>query len=214
MEWISAKLGSGLQPSPPSMPMYVPTHQNYFCHLMYSYIELTLQFVFSLFYIEMDDKDQLEDVEIEMKEGKEPDTLVIQNLDDILPYVGELGKYQMILIAIMALAILLAGFPVLIMFFAGQNPPWQCVTNSTVCTLNGTYKSGDKNYKARCSMPRSEWKFTKPKEYSIVTQVHKTVLEMFLFDMVIFFIIIIIINYQQHHFQCLSILLILLQLQH
>ena len=119
----------------------------------------------------MDDKDNMKAIELKAKEIKGQDNVVIENLDDILPYVGELGKYQIILISIMALAILVAGFPVLIMFFAGQNPPWQCETNSTVCKLNGTFKSGEKNYEARCSMPRSEWKFTKPKEYSIVTQV-------------------------------------------
>jgi len=105
-----------------------------------------------------------------LMEAKGKDNVVIENLDDALPYVGELGKYQIILISIMALATLVAGFPVLIMFFAGQNPPWQCETNSTICKLNGTFKSGAKNYEARCSMPRSEWKFTKPIDYSIVTQ--------------------------------------------
>ena len=120
---------------------------------------------------EMDEKVDIKAIELEVKEAKGQDNVVIENLDDVLPYVGELGKYQIILIGIMALAILVAGFPVLIMFFAGQNPPWQCQTNSTVCKLNGTFKSGEKNYEARCSMPRSEWKFTKPIDYSIVTQV-------------------------------------------
>ena len=119
----------------------------------------------------MDDKTDIKAVELEVKGTKGQNSMVIDNLDDILPYVGELGKYQIFLIIIMALATLISGFPILIMFFAGQNPPWQCETNSTICKLSGTFKSGEKNYKARCSMPRSEWKFTKPKEYSIVTQV-------------------------------------------
>ena len=119
----------------------------------------------------MTEKTQINGMELELNELGEKDILIIKNLDDILPYVGEIGRYQIILIFLMSLMILVAGFPVLIMFFAGQNPPWQCVTNSTVCTLNGTFKSGDKNYKARCSMPRDDWMFTKPKEYSIVTQV-------------------------------------------
>ena len=126
---------------------------------------------FLLSHTEMDDKDDAKAVELKLMEAKGKDNVVIENLDDALPYVGELGKYQIILISIMALATLVAGFPVLIMFFAGQNPPWQCETNSTICKLNGTFKSGAKNYEARCSMPRSEWKFTKPIDYSIVTQV-------------------------------------------
>ena len=119
----------------------------------------------------MDCEDDTSLMELEVKEAKGQDSVVIENLDDALPYVGELGKYQVMLISIMALILLVTGFPILIMVFAGDNPPWQCETNSTVCKLNGTFKSGEKNYKARCSMPRSEWKFTKPIEYSIVTQV-------------------------------------------
>jgi len=109
-------------------------------------------------------------VELEVKGAKGQDIVVIESLDDALPYVGELGKYQVMLISILALILLVTGFPILIMVFAGHNPPWQCETNSTICKLNGTFKSGEKNYEARCLMPRSEWKFTKPIEYSVVTQ--------------------------------------------
>lgn len=110
--------------------------------------------------------------EVELKrDEKSVEPVKVKDLDEILKYVGELGKYQMILIAMLALMILTAGFPVLIMFFAGQNPPWACAQNSTVCNMTGSFKSGDLFYEKRCSMPRSEWIFTKPKEYSIVTQV-------------------------------------------
>jgi len=112
-------------------------------------------------------------VELEVKGAKGQDIVVIESLDDALPYVGELGKYQVMLISILALILLVTGFPILIMVFAGHNPPWQCETNSTICKLNGTFKSGEKNYEARCLMPRSEWKFTKPIEYSVVTQVRE-----------------------------------------
>ncbi len=118
-------------------------------------------------------------LELESQNGhSKQEKHVFNDLDEVLPYIGELGKYQIILISMLALMILTAGFPVLIMFFAAQNPPWTCVTNSTVCTLNGTFSSKDVNtYKARCDMPRSEWKFTKPKSYSIVTQVAVIVIE-------------------------------------
>lgn len=129
----------------------------------------------------MDPKVEVDEDDTELKEITEERPLVVENLDEILPYIGELGRYQMGLIFIMSLTILIAGFPVLIMFFAGQNPSWQCVTNSTTCTLNGTFKSGDKHYEDRCSMPRSSWTFTKPKDYSIVTQV-------FTIEILIFFV--------------------------
>ena len=110
--------------------------------------------------------------EVELKPDSKPmEPIKVKDLDEILKYVGELGKYQIILISMLALMILTAGFPVLIMFFAGQNPPWACAQNSTICNMTGSFKSGDRLYEKRCSMPRSEWIFTKPKEYSIVTQV-------------------------------------------
>eukprot|EP00794_Sanderia_malayensis_P019002 gene19002-20914_t len=98
------------------------------------------------------------------------DVQEFNSIDEVLPYIGELGKYQIILISMLALMILTAGFPVLIMFFAAQNPPWTCVANSTRCNLTGSFTSKSPEYEQRCQMPRSEWKFTKPKSYSIVTQ--------------------------------------------
>ena len=119
----------------------------------------------------MDDEASVKENAIEMTSAAEEEIIKINAIDEVLPYVGEFGKYQIILVFMLALMVLTAGFPVLIMYFAGQNPPWQCVYNSTVCNLNGTFKSGDKNYNHRCSIPRAEWQFTKPKDYSIVTQV-------------------------------------------
>eukprot|EP00795_Rhopilema_esculentum_P001447 gene1447-15872_t len=118
----------------------------------------------------MEDEASVQENAIEMRSADEEEIIKINAIDEVLPYVGEFGKYQITLIFMLALMILTAGFPVLIMYFAGQNPPWQCVYNSTVCNLNGTFKSGDKNYNHRCSIPRAEWQFTKPKDYSIVTQ--------------------------------------------
>ena len=95
---------------------------------------------------------------------------VIKDPDDALQYVGELGLYQIRLVLMFSVFVLVGGYPTLIMYFAGHNPPWKC-SDYTICTLNGTLSSEDVHYKDRCSMPRSAWKFTKPKEYSIVTQV-------------------------------------------
>ncbi len=108
--------------------------------------------------------------EMDSKTGKEEKQ--ITDIDDILKYTGEFGKYQIIIGTLIALPVWCVGYPILIMTFAAINPPWQCVANSTVCKLNGTYSSADTdNYLKRCDMPRSAWEFTQPKEYSIVTQV-------------------------------------------
>ncbi len=114
----------------------------------------------------------MKDNGLEMEE-KDSEKYQFEKLDDILPYVGEIGKYQIILLIMFSLMLLAAGFPILIMFFAAQNPPWTCVSNSTICNVTGSFTSKQKEYYAkRCDMPRSEWKFTKPKSYSIVTQVN------------------------------------------
>ena len=69
--------------------------------------------------------------------------------------------------AIFCIMLLPSTFQVLIMYFAALKPDWRCVDNSTVCTLNGTFSSSNEY---RCNIPRSEWEFTQPKEYSIVTE--------------------------------------------
>ena len=93
------------------------------------------------------------------------------SMDDVLLFIGEFGKFQIILEA----AFCVMSFPpvmlVLLPFFVQHIPPWHCSNNSTICPFNGTFSPEDKLYKSRCSMPRSEWEFSKPKEYSIITQV-------------------------------------------
>ena len=119
-----------------------------------------------------DEKFEEKVVEMDQKAGK--DMMKVNTIDEILPYVGEFGKYQIMLVAMLSTMILASTFPILIMYFAGQNPAWKCVNNSTVCNLNGTFESGDDNYEFRCSIPRKDWQFTQPKDYSIVTQVTLT----------------------------------------
>ena len=89
------------------------------------------------------------------------------NIDGFLRMVGEFGKYQICLDAIFCFLIIPSSFQSLIMYFAALQPEWRCVSNSTVCTLNGTFTSQNE---LRCEIPRTEWEFTQPKDYSIVTE--------------------------------------------
>ena len=91
-------------------------------------------------------------------------------VDEILPYIGEFGRFQVLQEAFLSLILMAVTFPIYVVYFASLDSPWQCVTNSTICILNGTYSTNDLNYKDRCTMPRNEWEFTQPKEYSLVTQ--------------------------------------------
>ncbi|XP_066928970.1 organic cation transporter-like protein [Clytia hemisphaerica] len=87
--------------------------------------------------------------------------------DEILEQIGEFGRFQWILDGIFCIMLLPATFQTLIMYFAALQPEWRCVANSTICNLNGTFSSENE---FRCGIPRSEWEFTQPKDYSIVTE--------------------------------------------
>ena len=89
------------------------------------------------------------------------------NIDGLLRMVGEFGKFQICLDAIFCFLIIPSSFQSLIMYFAALQPEWRCVANSTWCHLNGTFTSKNE---LRCKIPRTEWEFTQPKEYSIVTE--------------------------------------------
>lgn len=91
----------------------------------------------------------------------------VLSVDEILHVVGEFDRFQWTLDAILCVMIIPRTYMILIMYFAALKPEWKCVKNSTVCLYNTTMSSSDP---ARCSMPRSEWEFTEPKEFSIVTE--------------------------------------------
>ena len=89
------------------------------------------------------------------------------NVDGFLKMVGEFGTYQILLDGVFCLMMLPFTFHVLIMFFAAQEPEWRCVKNSTHCNLNGSFTSANE---LRCHVPRSEWEYTEPESFSIVTE--------------------------------------------
>lgn len=94
-------------------------------------------------------------------------------IDEILTQIGEFGKFQILIEAAICISVMPTAMAVLLPYFTQYNPAWQCVATSDICTLNGTFTSSSKSYQDRCSMPRSEWEFTEPKDYSIVTQVRE-----------------------------------------
>ena len=92
-------------------------------------------------------------------------------LDEVLHLLGGIGRFQIIMVVLTGLILFPTTMAILIPYFTQDTPAWTCVSNSTICTLNGTHPMDSKTYKARCDMPRTEWKFTQPKDFSIVTQV-------------------------------------------
>eukprot|EP00794_Sanderia_malayensis_P018705 gene18705-20593_t len=103
-----------------------------------------------------------------LKDGAAKNVLTI---DEILPMIGGFGKFQIILEIVFCIISIPGSMAVLLPYFAQHDPGWRCAINSTICRLDGTITSSNKNdFEKRCNMPRSEWQFTQPKDYSVVTQ--------------------------------------------
>ena len=90
-------------------------------------------------------------------------------VDQILPIVGEFGKFQIVLDAMVFLMFLPVAFHPIIAYFSALTPAWACthIMNATTCTFNGTFDADDANHD-RCSMPRGEWEYLETKDFSLV----------------------------------------------
>ena len=97
-----------------------------------------------------------------------PNKMNTLNIDEMLSMVGEYGPFQMIVNLMFCITMFPVMFHLLIIYFATNSPSWRCVSNSTTCPLhNMTFNSKDN---ARCAMPRAEWEYVTPRDYSLVTE--------------------------------------------
>ena len=92
---------------------------------------------------------------------------IFRNAGDVFLVLGGFGRFQQLLTACFCLVDLPSALSILIMYFAALNPSWKCSSNSSMCLGNGTFPSDNKD---RCAMQRSDWEFTEPRDFSIVTQ--------------------------------------------
>ena len=92
---------------------------------------------------------------------------MILDIDGILPYIGEFGRFQKILVGMIFVIYFAMSYQILIIYFSTMIPMWECNGNSSVCLFNGTLASDDRS---RCNMSRSEWHYTEETHYSIATQ--------------------------------------------
>ena len=99
---------------------------------------------------------------------------MVRTIDEVLIHLGEYSKFQILLNAILCVLKIPFGNILLIPYFSQHNPAWRCVKNSSACLVNGTHNAKSELYTYRCNIPRSEWEYTQPKEYSVVTQVSCT----------------------------------------
>ena len=93
-------------------------------------------------------------------------------VDDVMEKIGSYNRYQYKLLLICGfIKILGHSFQTMIPTFLSAEPPWRCKHNSSTCTLTGTFKPGDENYKFRCSIPREDWEFDTSDFNSVVAEV-------------------------------------------
>ena len=91
-------------------------------------------------------------------------------VDEMLPYIGEFGMYQiiqMIMICLVHVAIILPAHH--LSYFATLESPWRCIRNSSICLMNDTFTPEDSMYSRRCLLPRDSWTYTQNKAFSVIT---------------------------------------------
>ena len=92
----------------------------------------------------------------------------IVTIDEMLDIVGPFGTFQKIVNVIFCLMTAPQLYQIMIMFFSTDEPSWRCAQNSSKCKLNGTFDASDSR-KCTNGWKRSDWVYTKPRDYSIVT---------------------------------------------
>ena len=92
----------------------------------------------------------------------------VMDIDTVLVNVGEFGRYQILLEAIHCLLQIPYTLMILLPYFTQDSPAWKCAVNSTRCNVTGELPSTDK---LRCTIPRRDWEYALPKDYSVVTEV-------------------------------------------
>ena len=95
------------------------------------------------------------------------------DVDQVLVTVGGLGKFQKLFGLFLCFTVIPWTFSMLLPYFVQHDSAWRCSYNSSVCNFSGeiTGSSPKDIHNYRCSLPRKEWTFTKPRDYSVVTQV-------------------------------------------
>lgn len=93
--------------------------------------------------------------------------------DEVLEEVGSFGWFQKrLLILFNLLSALLFGWATMVTGIITTEPPWKCVSNSSVCLFDKLMAVGDDDYDHRCNISRSEWVFD-DEMTSVVTEVRK-----------------------------------------
>ena len=117
---------------------------------------------------------KFEEIQMRDSEKSKDGEVAFLDVDDILKRIGQFGVYQIFLVGLLCLLMVPVTYHSLIMAFIANNPPWRCaMNNNTQCNSTGMFDINHDFYGERCSMDRSSWEYTKPRTFSMVTEVRK-----------------------------------------
>jgi len=96
---------------------------------------------------------------------------MVETSEQLIESLG-FGPYQLRIVFLVGIIVYFCSASLMVMTFSTAEPPWKCAENSTLCSLKGSYKPGDKEYNYRCGIPRDAWTFDVKGDFdSIVTEV-------------------------------------------
>ena len=117
---------------------------------------------------------KFEEIQMRDSEKSKDGEVAFLDVDDILKKIGQFGVYQIFLVGLLCLLMVPVTYHSLIMAFIANNPPWRCaMNNNTQCNSTEMFDINHDFYGERCSMDRSSWEYTKPRTFSMVTEVRK-----------------------------------------
>ena len=91
-------------------------------------------------------------------------------VDEALAKLGGFGLFQWLIYLGASIAEMAVTYQIFLLTFITAEPKWVCKNESVICNFSEPIGLTDDDYKARCDMPRSEWKFADDFT-SIVTEV-------------------------------------------
>lgn len=114
----------------------------------------------------------------------------VLDVDTVLRQIGQLGPFQIRILAIFLPIFFPISYQALIMVFAAYEPPWMCAKQSESCLESNSssaespvYSTATQSielYERRCTLNRSDWKFAYGNLYegphnTIVEEVNLTI---------------------------------------
>ena len=96
--------------------------------------------------------------------------------DELLSQAGGCGTFQFVLVLVVCSLQFSVAYQTLNMYFVGQDPPWKCTSDNVTqfCRDHPGQLFDIEHetlFKQRCSMNRSYWQYSIPRNWSVVTEV-------------------------------------------